>query len=132
MPEQSFVVTGFSSRNLKTSLKLIHFYKVNSLCPVDCYGEGDEEDDIVEQSVTSLEWKGNCNIPLHCQDHHPHHRHGDGDVLDGVGQVGDHSVVPVILLMVMVIDDDIVKQEEKDEEIVNQSKNGQVVEEVTR
>ena len=79
-----------------------------------------------------LQRKSNSKISLHCKDHHPHHRHGDGDVLDGVGQVGDHSVVPVIFLMVMVIDDDIVKQEEKNEEIVNQSKNGQVVEEVTR
>ena len=61
--------------------------------------------------MASLEWKCDSNVPLYSKDHHPQHSHGDGDLLDGVGQVGDHSVVPVILVLLMVVDNDVVKKE---------------------
>ena len=69
---------------------------------------------MVEQSMASLEWKSDGHISLNRQDNHPQHSHGDGDLVDGVGEVGHYSVIPFILVRVMVINNDIVKQEEKD------------------
>ena len=59
----------------------------------------------------SLERKCNSNVPHYSKDYHPQNSHGDGDLLHGMSQVGDHSVVPVILWLIMVVDNDVVKNE---------------------
>ena len=109
VPEQSVSLMGFSSTNLWEFLHIFSKKYIYLLSPVNSYRKGDEENDIVEQSVASLERKSNSYVPLYSKDNHPQHSHGDGDLLHRVGQVGNHSVVPVILFMIMVVDNDVVK-----------------------
>ena len=66
--------------------------------------------------MASLEWKSDGHIALNRQNNHPHHSHGDRYLINGVGEVGDHSIVPFLLVRVMVINNDIFNKEEKDRE----------------
>ena len=89
------------------------------LWAVDRDGEDNHEDDVAIQTVLVSEWLSDSQEPLHRYDHHPHHGHGDGDVLDWVGQVGNHSVVPIFIAHGNVTDNDIVKEEHEEQESIN-------------
>lgn len=52
--------------------------------------------------------------PLYGNDDQPYHGHGDGDALDGVGEVGDDSVEPLIVAHGDMTHDDIVKEIHED------------------
>ena len=66
-----------------------------------------------------IEWLSDGQEPLHGYDYHPHHGHGDGDVLDWVGEVRNHSVEPVVIAHSIVSNKDIVKEEHEDHKTVN-------------
>ena len=105
-----YITDGFQFYKSKKKILIIFHREIfHLLSPVDGYRKGDEEKDIVEQFVVSLEWKCNRNVTLYSKDHHPQHSHGDGDLLHRVSQVGDYGVVPVILLLIMVVDNNVVK-----------------------
>ena len=61
--------------------------------------------------------------PLYGNDHHPHHGHGDGDALYGVGKVGNNRVVPIFTAHPDVTNDYIVNEEHENQEGVNKGKN---------
>ena len=96
------------------------------LWAIDSDGEDDQEGDIATETVLVIEWFSDSQEPLHGDDHQPHYGHGNGDVFDWVGQVGNHSVERIFFAHGNVTDNDIVKEEHEDQETINKCKNSQI------
>ena len=89
------------------------------LWAIDSDGEDNHEDDVAIKAVLVIERLSDSQEPLCSDDCNPHHSHGDGDVLDWVGQVGNHCVVQMICACGKVTNDNIVKEEHEDQESIN-------------
>ena len=64
---------------------------------IDSNGEDEHKDDTSKETVLIVKGLGDSQKPLHSNYAQPHHGHGDGDVLDWVGDVRNDSVVPLFL-----------------------------------
>ena len=68
---------------------------------------------------------GDCEEPLYGDDHHPDHRHGDGDALDRMCYVRNNCEEPFTTLDVS--NDDIINYKHDDQEAVNDCQHYQVL-----
>ena len=69
---------------------------------------------------TVVERLGDSQEPLHGDDQHPHHGHGDGDALDWMCYIRNHCEEPFTTFDVS--NNDIINDKHDDQEAVN---NGQ-------
>ena len=79
-----------------------------------------------------VEGVSNGDEPLHCDDYQPDHGHGDGDVLNGVGEVWDYSVEPLIVAHGDMANYDIVHEVHENEKTVDNSQNSEVLVEMAK
>ena len=93
---------------------------------VDSNGEDEHKDDTSKETVLIVKELCDSQEPLHGNDDQPHNWHGDGDVLDRVGEVRNDSVVPLFLAHGNVTNNDIVNEEHQDQEGIYKCQDCQV------